>query len=74
VHLNEVWIGSGMHILNDVNTCMKDVVEPTFKNSSGFPFCTIILGASPEYFRPNDGAPGEEDPKRLAAWKDLTKT
>lgn len=74
VHLNEVWIGSGMHILNDVNAYMKDVVEPTFKNSSGSPFCTIILGASPEYFRPNDEAPGDEDPERLAAWKNLTKT
>lgn len=74
VHLNEVWIGSGMHILNNVNAYMKDVVEPTFKNSSGSPFCTIILGASPEYFRPNAEAPGDEDPERLEAWKDLTKT
>ncbi|MBU2937421.1 MULTISPECIES: plasmid recombination protein [Pacificibacter] len=73
VHLNEVWVGSGMHILNDVNAYMKDVVEPTFKNSSGSPFCTIILGASPEYFRPDGGAPGSEDPKRLSAWKTLTK-
>ncbi|MBU2867454.1 plasmid recombination protein [Pacificibacter marinus] len=73
VHLNEVWIGSGMHILNDVNAYMKDVVEPTFKNSSGSPFCTIILGASPEYFRPDGGDPGSEDPERLSAWKTLTK-
>ena len=73
VHLNEVWVGSGMHILNDVNAYLADVVEPTYKNSSGSPFCTIILGASPEYFRPNGEAPGSEDLARLEAWKACTK-
>ncbi|MDX8350441.1 plasmid recombination protein [Cognatiyoonia sp. IB215446] len=73
VNLNEVWVGSGMHILNDVNTYLSDVVEPTHKNSSASPFCTIILGASPEYFRPNGEPPGQEDPERLEAWKARTK-
>lgn len=72
-HLNEVWIGSSMHILNDVNAYLKDVDVPTHKNTSGSPFCTIILGASPEYFRPNGEEPGDEDPERLEAWKAATK-
>lgn len=73
-HLNEVWIGSGMHILNDVNDYMRDVKEPKFKNTSASSFCTIILGASPEYFRPDGGKPGDENPERLNAWKAATKT
>lgn len=72
-HLNEVWVGTDMHILNDINTYMREVIEPTHKNSSGSPFCTIILGASPEYFRPDGGEPGDEDTDRLNAWKKLTK-
>ena len=72
-HLNEVWIGSGMHILNDVNAYLKDVDVPNHKNTSGSPFCTIILGASPEYFRPNGEEPGDEDPALLEAWKAATK-
>jgi len=36
------------------------------------PITSLVIGASPEFFRPDGGPPGSEDPERLASWVQAT--
>lgn len=71
-HLNQVIIGTGMDIDQDVQNYLETIAVSNAKNGSPDPFVTIILSASPEYFRPDGQTPGDEDPKRLKDWEDKT--
>ncbi|WP_120499038.1 plasmid recombination protein [Roseovarius sp. EL26] len=71
-HLNQVIIGTGMDIDLDVENYLNTIVVSEAKNASPDPFVTIILSASPEYFRPDGEDPGNEDPDRLKTWEEKT--
>lgn len=70
---NEVLHGSG-NVLDDVKAVEKGMDTGGHKRATDAPYLTLVLGASPEFFRPAGGPAGsetatEEGRKRIAAWK-----
>lgn len=73
---NETLVGSG-NILKDIEAYEAGVEVRGHKRDTGSPYLTLVLSASPEFFRPDGGPPGSEadtveKAKRLKAWKAAT--
>lgn len=71
---NEVLHGSG-DVLKDVKQAETTIEVRGHKRDTDSPYLTLVIGASPEFFRPKGGPPGseietKEDAARLKAWKD----
>lgn len=72
-HRNEVMLGTG-NIRDDIAAYEKAIEIRGHARDSASPYLTLVLSASPEFFRPAGGPPGsevdtEEDRARLDAWK-----
>ena len=73
---NETLVGSG-DILKDITAYEAGIEVRGHKRDTGSPYLTLVLSASPEFFRPDGGPPGSEadtveKAKRLKAWKAAT--
>ena len=69
---NRVLIGTSLNIMKDVEAFLETCARSSHKSAPDIAVATIILGASPEYFRPENQEPGDEDPERLEAWIEST--
>jgi len=70
---NEILLGSG-DIIKDIQKYEKSIEVRGHKRDTVAPYLTLVLSASPEFFRPDGGLPGsevdtEEKAARLKAWK-----
>lgn len=71
-HRNRTLVGSG-HILEDIKAYEKNVEIRGHARDTAAPYLTMVISASPEFFRPAGGPPGSEidtpeDAARLEAW------
>lgn len=71
---NEVMHGSG-NVLDDVKAAEAAIEIRGHKRDSDAPYLTMVLSASPEFFRPAGGPAGseidtKEDAARVKAWKE----
>ena len=65
---NRVLIGTSFDIAKDVEAYLGTCARLSHKSAPDPAMATIILGASPEFFRPDGQEPGDEDPERVRRW------